>query len=120
MASTIRLVDDDGEVHEHEVAPGEDCPGCGRTVPKLKSDEVAGPQGERWTISVPPGEEGNLELMLIDLVNKYKDAWPLQYRAMRDSVGLEVVGGRRWKYYGLHFAVYAALTLNIQPNEEGG
>lgn len=120
MASTIRLLDEQGEVHEHTVAPGEECPGCGRTVPKEKSDAAAGPRGERWSITVPPGEEGILEEMLVDLVEKYEEAWPLQARAMRDSVGLEVVGGRRWKYYALHFAVYACLNVpGLAPVEEG-
>lgn len=111
-----------GTVEEHthdELKPGTDCPTCGRKVPKVQADAPHGSRREVMSLAVPKGEEGVLEGMLIQLVDKYREAWPRDYAAMRDSVGLEVVGGRSWKYFCLHWAVYACLTLDIEPREEG-
>jgi hypothetical protein len=53
-------------------------------------------------------------------VDKYQEAWPLTHRAMRNSIGLEVVGGQRWKYYVCHFALTATLMVpGLEPVEEG-
>ena len=118
MASTIRLVDENGEVHEHTLEPGVECPGCHRTVPKESSDAATGPRGERMSISIPPGEEGILDSLMIAVVEKYQDAWPLDHRAMRNGLGLEVVGGRRWRYYVTHYCLYAVLnTPGLEPTE---
>lgn len=120
MASTIKLVDENGQVHEHVIAPGVECPGCGRDVPKEKSDAVAGPRGEQISIGVPPGEEGVLESLMIAVVDKYQEEWPLDHRAMRNGLGLEVVGGRRWKYYVAHYSLYATLNVpGLSPTELG-
>lgn len=100
--------------------PGEECFGCHRTVPKLKSDDNVGSRREVLSLSIPKGEEGVLESMLIALVDKHREAWPRDHAEMRQGLGLEVVGGRSWKYYCIHWAVYAALTLDIVPSEEGG
>jgi hypothetical protein len=57
--------------------------------------------------------------MLIALVDKYKEQWPTDFAAMRDGLGLEVVGGRSWKYRAIHFAVYACLMVaDLKPSEE--
>lgn len=109
------------EEHSHdELGPGTDCPTCGRKIPKVRADAPTGARREVMTVAVPKGEEGVLENMLIALVDRHKDIWPRDFAHMREQVGLEVVGGRSWKYFALHFAVYAALTLDIQPSEEGG
>jgi hypothetical protein len=100
--------------------PGETCAVCERPFPKQKSDDATGPRREVLSISIPKGEEGELEQMLIQLVDKYQEQWPRDYAAMRQSVGLEVVGGRSWKYYAVHFSVYACLNVpGLAPTEEG-
>lgn len=99
---------------------GEECPGCERKIPALKKDDQHGPRREVVQLSVPKGEEGVLENLLIALVDKHKEAWPRDFAAMRNGLGLELVGGRSWKYYAVHFAVYAALTVpGLAPVEEG-
>lgn len=107
-------------LHSLEPDPGKECQVCHRTMPKEKADAVTGPKREVIHLHVPKGEEGSLEHMLIALVDKYKEEWPRDYAAMRDSVGLEVVGGRSWRYFAIHWAVYMALTLDVRPAEEGG
>jgi hypothetical protein len=58
--------------------------------------------------------------MLVDLVDKYKEQWPLEFASMRQQVGLQIVGGRSWKYHALHFATYACLMVpGLAPTEEG-
>lgn len=100
--------------------PETECPACERPVPKVKSDDQHGPRREVLSLHIPKGEEGELENMLIALVDKYKEEWPRDYAAMRNGVGLELVGGRSWKYFAVHFAVYAALTVpGLAPVEEG-
>lgn len=100
--------------------PGEECPSCERKMPALKSDDQHGPRREIVALHVPKGEEGVLENLLIALVDKHKEEWPRDYASMRNGVGLELVGGRSWKYYAVHFSVYAALTVpGLAPVEEG-
>jgi hypothetical protein len=100
--------------------PGEECGVCERPYPKVKSDAQQGARREIIQLHVPKGEEGVLENLLISLVDKHKEAWPRDFAAMRAGVGLEVVGGRSWKYYAVHFSVYAALTVpGLAPVEEG-
>jgi hypothetical protein len=109
-----------GEAHDHVLTPGEDCPACHRKIPKERSDEQTGPRRERFSVSVPPGEEGVLDELLIALVEKHQEAWPADARSMRQGLGLELVGAQGWKYRGLHFALYAALTVpELAPVEEG-
>lgn len=99
--------------------PGEECPSCERKVPTLKKDDQHGPRREVVQLSVPRGEEGVLENLLIALVDKHQEQWPRDYAEMRAGVGLELVGGRSWKYYAVHFSVYAALTVpGLAPVEE--
>lgn len=104
---------------EHiELKPGEECIVCHRPIPKVKSDDQPGPRRETINLTVPRGEEGVLESMWIDIVDRNREAWPRDYAAMRDSVGLEVVGGRSWKYYVAHFCAYAVLTVpGLEPTE---
>lgn len=120
---TVPAIDPADLLHllEHlELKPGDACPACSRIVPKLRSDAQAGPRRETISLAVPKGEEGILESMLIALVDKHKDQWPRDYAAMRAGVGLEVVGGRSWKYYAVHFATYATLMVpELAPVEEG-
>lgn len=112
-----------GEIVRVAIEPpesGQECYGCHRTVPTARSDDKPGPAREVLSLHVPKGEEGILENMLIDLVDKYREQWPRDYAAMRQGLGLEVVGGRSWKYYAVHFSVYAALTVpGLAPTEEG-
>jgi hypothetical protein len=89
-------------------------------VPKAKKDDATGRTRDRITVTVPTGEEGTLDEMLIQLVDKYADAWPEDAKSMREGVGLALVGERSWKYRALHFAVYAALTVpGLEPVETG-
>lgn len=99
--------------------PGEDCFGCGRPVPKKKSDDPTGRKRDVLSIHIPDGMPP-LEPMLIDLVDKYREQWPRDHAAMRQEIGLEVVGGRSWKYHAVHFATYACLMVpGLEPTEEG-
>lgn len=101
-----------------ELEPGEECPGCHRKLPNKKSDDRAGPTRSVVHVHEPGGEAGTLELLMIAVVDKYKDQWPREYAAMRDGIGLEVVGGRSWKYHVLHFALYAVLNVpGLEPSE---
>lgn len=116
----MKLVDDNGEVHDCEVAAGEECPACHRRVPQKAADDSTGPTRDRITITVPSGEEGVLDELMIKLVEKYADAWPEDARAARDGVGLRLVGEKSWRYRALHFAVYACLMVpGLEPTEEG-
>jgi hypothetical protein len=99
--------------HDHEIkldAEGR-CINCKRPLPKEKPDGPVGPKRERMVLSVPPGEEGVLEDLLIQLVDKYKAVWP-------DQLG--EVGDDFWRYKAVHFAAYSALTTDLVPAEEGG
>lgn len=117
----VRLVSDDGELHECKLVPGGECPACHRQVPKVAKDAAHGRTRDRLTVTVPTGEEGVLDEMLLLLVEKYAPAWPEDARAAREGVGLALVGERSWKYRALHFAVYAALNVpGLEPVEEGG
>lgn len=118
-AMTVRLVDEAGDIHEHTLVPGEECPACSRLVAKEKIDAPAGKVRDRISVTAPIGEEGVLDDLMIQVVEKYSEAWPEDARSAREGVGLVTVGQRSWRYRVLHFALYAALTLDIAPNEEG-
>lgn len=115
--AVVRLVDEQGELHEHTLEAGADCPACHRRVPAVRKDAPTSPKRDRLAIPVPIGEEGVLEDLMIQVVEKYADAWPEDARSARDGVGLALVGESAWKYRVLHFALYAALTLDITPAE---
>lgn len=98
--------------------PGEECYGCHRKVPQKAADAKPGPRRSVVSIHEPHGEEGTLEALMIDVVDKYKEQWPRDHAAMRAGVGLEVVGGRSWRYYATHFCLYAVLTVpGLEPTE---
>lgn len=99
--------------------PGEECYACHRPVPKVKKDDRTGPIRSTVTIREPRGEEGVLDDLMIQVVDKYQDEWPRDHAAMRAGLGLEVVGGRAWKYYVVQWCLYMALTLDVKPSEEG-
>jgi hypothetical protein len=104
---------------EHlNLEPGQECPGCHRVVPKKKSDDQPGPVRNVVSVHEPKGEGGTLEALMVQVVDKYREQWPLDYASMRDGIGLEVVGGRSWKYHVLHFALYAVLMVpGLEPTE---
>jgi hypothetical protein len=100
-------------------APGEECQLCERPVPKVRKDDPTGPRRSVLSVSIPAGFPP-LDPMLVDLVDKYKEQWPLEFASMRQQVGLQIVGGRSWKYHALHFATYACLMVpGLEPTEEG-
>lgn len=117
----VAIVEPSGEVHEHEVGPGLECPACHRTVPKEKADSApATGKRQRVTFTVPPGEEGLIEELEILVVEKHGQAWPSDLRAMRDGVGLDVIGSSNWRFRVHHFALYATLNVpELAPVEEG-
>lgn len=120
VRNMIRLLDDTGAVHEHAMVPGGVCPACSRLVPREPADAATRHAREIMSVSTPRGEEGVLDGMLMQLVEKYADAWPEDARAARANVGLALVGERSWRYRALHFAVYAALNVpGLEPTEEG-
>lgn len=98
--------------------PGDDCYACNRPVPKISRDARNGSKRSVVSIAEPKGEEGTLESLMIGVVDRFQDQWPRDFAAMRNGIGLEVVGGRAWKYYVTHFALYAALTVpGLEPTE---
>lgn len=100
--------------------PGDECFVCHRPVPKVRSDSEPGPARSVVSIHEPRGEEGTLDALMIAVVDKYKDAFPREHATMRHNIGLEVVGGRSWKYHVAHFALYAVLNVpGLEPTEEG-
>jgi hypothetical protein len=54
-------------------------------------------------------EEGELDGMLEQIVERYKEVWP----------DLLPVSDSHWRYRCLHLALYHVLTLNLTPAEEG-
>jgi hypothetical protein len=76
---------------ELKPSPGEECQVCERVYPKLKSDDATGPSRSVLSVSIPKGFPP-LDPLLVDLVDKYKEQWPLDHAAMRQQVGLQVVG----------------------------
>lgn len=103
-----------------EQHPGDECVACHRPIPKKRSDEKTGSARSVVSIHEPAGEEGTLESLMIAVVDKYKEQWPRDHAAMREGIGLEAVGGRSWKYFVVHFALYAVLSVpGLEPTEEG-
>lgn len=99
--------------------PGSECVACHRPIPKKKSDDKPGPRRSVVSIHEPAGEEGTLEPLMIAVVDKYRDQWPHDAKAMERQIGVEVVGGRSWKYYVTHFSLYAVLMVpGLAPVEE--
>lgn len=99
-------------------APREICEACRRPLPRVAPDSPVAKRS-RFSVAEPRGEEGTLEDLAIQLVERYGDAWPEDLAEQRRGVGLVQVGAPGWRYRALHFAMYAALTLNIEPSEEG-
>lgn len=105
---------------EHAPHEGEECITCGRLAPKKKSDDRPGPTRSVISLHEPRELAGTLDPMLIALVDKYHEQWPRDNAAMRHDVGLEVVGGRCWRYHAVHFATYACLMVpGLEPTEVG-
>lgn len=97
--------------------PGDECYGCHRKVPKIKSDAPTGPRSRSVvSINEPVGEEGTLQNLMIAVVDKYQEQWPMDYAAMRNGIGLELVGGRNWKFQVVSFSLIATLQVpGLEP-----
>ena len=95
----------------------ERCPTCDR--PLKTHDGPSGPPRKRLTISIPPGEEGVLEDLLIQFVERFKPKW-------EGDEPMPNVGDRHWKYIALHHGLYALVTApdeladRLMPSEIGG
>lgn len=100
------------------VEPGEECPSCHRKVPVKKPDDKTGPRRSVIHVNEPKGQEGTLEDLMIQVVDKYKEQWPREYADMRAGIGLDVVGALNWRFHVLHFALYAVLMVpGLEPTE---
>lgn len=98
---------------------GDECPACHRVVPKEKRDDATGPRRSIIQLHEPKGSEGTLQELMIAVVDKYREEWPRDHAAMRQNIGLEVIGGRCWKYHAVHFSLYATLMVpGLAPVEE--
>lgn len=98
--------------------PGDECVACHRPIPKVRSDEQPGARRSVVSIHEPRGEEGTLDALMIAVIDKYREQFPLDAAAMDATIGLEVVGGRSWRYYVTHFALYAVLMVpGLEPTE---
>ena len=108
----------DGVVEEHSFGPGDDCPACHRKVPQERADAATGARRQRVSFTVPTGEEGLIEQLEIAVVEKYQEQWPEDHAAMRDGVGLVVIGASNWRFRVHHFALYATLMVpGLEPTE---
>ena len=96
----------------------ERCPTCNRP---LKTHE--GPTGQprkRLSIAIPPGEEGVLDDLLIQFVERFKPRWAGADEPMPE------IGERHWKYIALHHGLYTLVTASeevaaqLLPSEIGG
>lgn len=95
---------------------GDTCYACERPVPKKRSDDARNPSRSVVSISEPRGSEGTIEALAVAVVDKYQKAWPREFAAMRAGLGLEVVGGRAWKFYVIEFALQAMLQIpGLEP-----
>jgi hypothetical protein len=92
------------------------CSGCNRPLRKVVQASP-GRKRSRVIVYEPPGEEGELEDLLAQLVERYKRVWP-------DT--LSEVGERHWRYKALHFGLHALVTApsdvadRLMPTEVGG
>ena len=86
------------------------CPTCNRPIPEEKSDDPTRPKKPRFTLLIPPGEEGLLDHLLEDIVLKYQEVWP-------DLLGPTSEQG--WRYKATAFAFQAVIDANIVPSEVG-
>lgn len=74
------------------------------------------PKRSKVVIYEPHGEEGELDMLLEQLVNMYKEIWPDE---------LSEVGEKFWRYKALHFALYSLTTAppdvaaRLLPSERG-
>ena len=91
------------------------CSGCERPVHTV-AQGPSRPKRSKVVIYEPVGEEGELEDLLTQLVERYQTIWP-------DI--LSEVGVRHWRYKALHFALYSLLTASpdvaarLLPSEKG-
>ena len=75
------------------------------------------PKRSKVVIYEPHGEDGTLDELLEQLVEKYQSIWPDE---------LSEVGSRHWRYKALHFAIYSLVTAppdvaaRLLPSEQGG
>jgi hypothetical protein len=99
------------------VADVERCPACNQKI-KHEHEGETGPPRQRLTVSIPPGEEGVLEDLLIQFVERFKPRW-------EGGDPMPGVGERHWKYISLHHALYALVTASddvadrLLPSEIG-
>jgi len=100
------------------LAADERCPTCNQKI-KHEHEGETGPARKRLTVSIPPGEEGVLEDLLIQFVERFKPRW-------EGDEPMPGVGERHWKYIGLHHALYSLVTApedvasRLLPSEIGG
>lgn len=98
--------------------PTETCPTCNRPI-KPDHEGPTGPPRKRLSISIPPGEEGVLEDLLVQFVERFKPKWG-------DGGDFPDIGERHWKYMALHHGLYALVTApdevadRLLPSEIGG
>jgi hypothetical protein len=85
------------------LAADERCPTCNQKI-KHEHEGPTGPKRSRFTVAEPPGEEGVLEDLLIQFVERLKPTWD------GDGYGAISVGDRTWKYRGSHAGFYAMAT----------
>lgn len=92
------------------VFPGENCPSCGRKVP---TDKPPTQRQQRFAVTVPVGEEGVLDELLIQWTERVQARWP-------EEVG--ELGSTGWRYRALHFGLVTLATGpdSILPSEVGG
>jgi hypothetical protein len=70
-------------------------------------------------VSIPPGEEGVLEDLLIQFVERFKPRWAGQGQDIPE------IGQRHWKYIALSHGLYALVTApedvaaRLLPSEIG-
>ncbi len=95
------------------------CPTCNRTLPGEHDGSAgSGPARSRWCVSEPPGEGGILEDLFIQFYERFQPRWEADH-------DMPTLGGRGYKYRGLHHLLYAVTTApedvidRLFPSETG-
>lgn len=101
------------------MAEPERCPTCNQKIKHEHEGPSRAPR-QKFTISIPPGEEGVLDDLFIQFVERLQPVWD------GDGHGAISVGSRTWKYRGANAGLYALVTApqdvfeRLFAMEEGG
>lgn len=76
--------------------PGQPCPTCKRKMP-TPHEGPPGPKRARFTVAIPPGEEGAIDDLLEQWAERIRQRWPEEVGELSDQ---------GWRYRALHYGLY--------------